>query len=86
MYVLEGMLCGHVVLRNDVGGMEEQLDDGVNGFRIDSTDIRQFAGVLARMLDKHAIPDSLLQAMGRASQELVPRLLIPSYAEAPAST
>ena len=82
MYVLEGMRRGHVVLRNDVGGMDEQLDDGVNGFRIDSKDIRQFAGVLARMLDKNATPDSRLQAMGRASQALVPRLLIPSYADA----
>jgi glycosyltransferase involved in cell wall biosynthesis len=82
IYVLEGMRCGHVVLRNDVGGMEEQLDDGVNGFRVDSRDIRQFAGVLARMLNKKATPDSRLQTMGRASQELVPRLLIPSYVDA----
>jgi glycosyltransferase involved in cell wall biosynthesis len=79
LYVMEGMSCGHIVLRNNAGGMEEQLDDGVNGFRIDSTDIRQFAGVLARVLNKNAMADSRLQAMGRASQELVPRLLIPSY-------
>ena len=62
--------------------MEEQLDDGVNGFRIDSTDIKQFAGILARVLDKRTMPDSRLQAMGRASQRLVARLLIPSYVDA----
>ena len=82
LYVIEGMRCGHIVLRNNAGGMEEQLDEGVNGFRIDSTDIRQFAGVLARMLNKRTMADSRLHAMGRASQELVPRLLIPSYVDA----
>jgi glycosyltransferase involved in cell wall biosynthesis len=80
--VIEGMSRGHIVLRNDAGGMEEQLDEGVNGFRIDGTDIRQFAGVLARVLDKRTMADSRLQTMGRASQELVNRLLIPSYVDA----
>jgi glycosyltransferase involved in cell wall biosynthesis len=82
LYVMEGMNCGHIVLRNNAGGMEEQLDDGVNGFRIDSTDIRQFARVLARLLNRSTMADSQLQAMGRASQELVPRLLISSYVDA----
>lgn len=82
LYVLEGMRCGHIVLRSNAGGMEEQLDDGVNGFRLDTADVRQFAGVLARVLNKRTMPDSQLQAMGRASQELVPRLLIPSYVDA----
>jgi glycosyltransferase involved in cell wall biosynthesis len=80
--VIEGMSCGHIVLRNDAGGMEGQLADGVNGYRIDSTDIRQFAGVLARVLDRRTMTDSRLQTMGRVSQELVTRLLIPSYADA----
>jgi glycosyltransferase involved in cell wall biosynthesis len=82
LYVIEGMCSGHIVLRNRGGGMEEQLDDGVNGFRIDSTDIRQFARVLERVLNKRTMPDSRLQTMGRASQELVARLLIPSYVDA----
>jgi hypothetical protein len=62
--------------------MQEQLDDGVNGFRLDGTDVRQFAATLARILDKKTMSDTQLQLMGRASQELVPRLLIPSYVEA----
>jgi glycosyltransferase involved in cell wall biosynthesis len=80
--VIEGMGFGHIVLRNDAGGMDEQLDDGVNGFRIDGTDIRQFAGILERVLNKRTMSDSRLQTMGRASQELVTRLLIPSYVDA----
>ena len=82
LYVIEGMCSGHVVLRNEGGGMEEQLDDGVNGFRIDSTDIRQFARVLEQVLNKKTTTNSGLQTMGRASQELVARLLIPSYVDA----
>ena len=37
--VAEGMSMGHVLLRNDVGGFEEQLAAGVNGYYIDGTDI-----------------------------------------------
>lgn len=80
--VIEGMCSGHIVLRNDSGGMEEQLDDGVNGFRIDSTNVRQFAGVLESVLNKKTMPDRRLQAMGRASQDLVTHLRIPSYVDA----
>ena len=46
VYVIEGMAMGHIVLRNDAGGMEEQLSEGVNGFRIDSRDVTQFAACL----------------------------------------
>ena len=35
LYVAEGMAMGHVVLRNETGGMEEELQPGVNGYRID---------------------------------------------------
>ena len=69
--VLEGMSVGHVVLRNDSGGMSEQLDDGVNGFKIEGRDVRQFAGVIERVLNKTSMQDLELQMMGRASQERV---------------
>lgn len=71
LYVLEGMCEGHVVIRNDCGGLEEQLRDGVNGFWIDSCDTRQFAGVLERVLNKTSMADQQLQVMGRASQEML---------------
>jgi len=82
LYVLEGMSTGHIVLRNDAGGLEEQLDETVNGFRIDSSDVKQFAGVLEVVLNKHSMTDQRLQAMGRASQEMVAGLRISSYADA----
>ena len=80
--VLEGMRMGHVVLRNDAGGMDEQLDEAVNGYRIDSGDIKQFAAVLDRVLNRRTTSDSRLQAMGRASQEMVAGLRVSSYAQA----
>lgn len=78
LYVVEGMRAGHIVLRNDAG-MSEQLDEGVNGFRIDSRDITQFARVLEGVLNTTTMSDERLQAMGRASQEIVCRLGISSY-------
>jgi hypothetical protein len=32
LYIAEGMLMGHIVLRNDSAGREEQLEEGKNGF------------------------------------------------------
>jgi glycosyltransferase involved in cell wall biosynthesis len=82
LYVLEGMSMGHIVLRNDAGGMEEQLAETVNGFRIDSGDVRQFADVLEVVLNRQGMPDGRLQAMGRASQEMTARLRVASYVDA----
>jgi glycosyltransferase involved in cell wall biosynthesis len=71
LYVAEGMAMGHVVLRNETGGFEEQLDEGVNGFTIKSDDIGQFVGVIERLLNTSKTSAAELHAMGRASQELI---------------
>jgi hypothetical protein len=54
----------------------------VNGFRVDSRDVRQFARVLEAVLNRSAMSDARLQAMGRASQEMVERLRVASYVDA----
>ena len=82
LYVIEGMAMGHIVLRNDAGGLEEQLAEGINGYRLDSRDIPQIARVLKIVLDRRATPDQRLQAMGRASQEMVADVEIASYVDA----
>jgi glycosyltransferase involved in cell wall biosynthesis len=71
LYVAEGMAMGHVVLRNDVCGQYEQLRDGVNGFRVDSSDVGKFAGVLERVLNKSTTSNEDLQRMGRVSQQMI---------------
>jgi glycosyltransferase involved in cell wall biosynthesis len=81
LYVLEAMRAGHVVLRNDVG-MREQLVEGVNGFGVDTHDIRQFAAVLERVLNRATTSDGQLAAMGVASQEIAGRMGISSYVDA----
>ena len=73
------MALGHVVVRNDAGGVDEQLVEGVNGYRIDSDDIVQIGGVIEEMLNIEKTSDGALQKMGKASQELIEPYLSPSY-------
>ncbi len=81
LYVAEGMAMGHVVLRSDTAGTEEQLRDGVNGFQVDIADTKQFAGVIACVLDRESTPNERLQAMGQASQEMIEPFRHGSYRE-----
>ena len=49
LFVFEGMLAGHPVLRNDSSGMEEQLEDGKNGFYLDTNDFDQVVATIERV-------------------------------------
>lgn len=71
LYVAEGMYMGHVVLRNNSGGMEEQLRDGENGYFIDHQDIRQFASRIEMILNKSTNSNADLMGMGKASQAII---------------
>jgi glycosyltransferase involved in cell wall biosynthesis len=79
LYVTEGMMMGHVVLRNEVGGLDEQLRDGVNGFLIDGASMDGFADVIERVLNKSRTSNEQLWRMGRASQELSEPFRYQSY-------
>ena len=59
---------GHVVLRNDAPGVDQQLVDGVNGLRVDNRDVEQFIRVIERLLNLAKTTNADLQAMGRSSQ------------------
>lgn len=76
----EGMLLGHVLLRNATGGVDEQPRDGVNGFLIDPTDVAAYGGRLRALLDRHATPDESLGAMGQVSRELITPFTTADYA------
>ncbi len=80
LYVAEGMLMGHLVLRNDSAGMDEQLKDGVNGYYINHHDIKQFAGVIEKILNKKT-SDEQLQKMGVNSQKIIQAYEKHSYIE-----
>ena len=80
--VAEGMAMGHVLLRTGVGGVDEQLVDGVNGFLVDSTELDGFSSMIERTLDRATTSDAALQTMGRASQDMIARYRNVSYLSA----
>lgn len=82
LYVAEGMFMGHVVLRNDSAGMEEQLKEGVNGYFINHRNVHQFANVIEKLLNKKVTSDAQLQAMGKASQDIISQYADQSYLSA----
>lgn len=71
LYVAESMFMGHVVVRNNSAGVDEQLQEGVNGYLIDHTDVPQIADVLEKLLNKDKTTDQKLQRMGEASQKII---------------
>ena len=62
---------GHIVLRNNSAGQDEQLQEGVNGYAIDHTDIKQFASVIECILNKESLSDAQLYKMGYNSQAII---------------
>lgn len=81
LYVAEGMLMGHIVLRNNSAGMQEQLKAGVNGFFIDHTDVKQFGKVIEKLLNKDKSSNHKLQKMGLESQKMMIDYTDNSYIE-----
>ena len=79
LYIAEGMLMGHVILRNDSAGREEQLRDGENGYFV-TDDVKQFAAQIERLAN-HATSNEELAAMGRRSQEIADAFTKGSYVE-----
>lgn len=79
LYVAEGMLMGHVILRNDSAGREEQLRDGENGYFV-TDDVKQFAAQIERLANRDATNEQLA-AMGRRSQEIADPFTKGSYLE-----
>jgi glycosyltransferase involved in cell wall biosynthesis len=69
--IQESLFMGHVVLRNDCSGIDEQLEVGRNGWLLDSDDIGQFADTLEAVLNRETTTNARLAAMGRRSQEMV---------------
>lgn len=70
LYVAEAMLMQCVLLRNNCAGVDEQLVDGVNGYLIDTNDIRHFSSRIEKLLSKKTANTDLL-AMSQASREMI---------------
>ncbi len=78
LYVAEGMAMGHIVLRNNSAGIDEQLKDGENGYYIATEDVEQFAEVIEKILNKK-ISDEELYAMGEKSRTIASKFLTQNY-------
>ncbi len=67
MSVLEAMAAGKPIIAPRVGGLEEIIDDGINGFLIDGREPQKFAEKCKLLADK---PD-LRTKMGEAARQKV---------------
>lgn len=77
--VAEAMWKGRPVVASRVGGIQDQIDNGVNGVLIDDpSDLAAFGAAVRRLLDDPALADRLGQAARvRVQREfLAPRLLM----------
>ncbi len=81
LYVAECMLMGHVILRSSVGGVDEQLREGKNGYLIDVTDIKQFANIIEKILNKDKTSNAKLVTMSEKSREIAKNFDSSSYLE-----
>jgi glycosyltransferase involved in cell wall biosynthesis len=79
LFVFEGMITGHPVLRNDSSGMEEQLVDGENGFYLDSNDFRQLVSTIEKLMNRETTTDEMLAAMSAKSYEIAKKQALVSY-------
>jgi glycosyltransferase involved in cell wall biosynthesis len=72
--MLEAMSCGRPVLRTPLGGCEEWIEDGVNGFVCPAAEVGALVETLKRALAvRHRWREMGLAAHGKVKRELDPR-------------
>ena len=81
LFVFEGMITGHPILRNDSSGVDEQLVPGKNGFLLPSDNILLVAEVFEKVLNKKKTPNSSLAKMSKQSYLISKALESKSYDE-----
>jgi glycosyltransferase involved in cell wall biosynthesis len=70
LFVFEGMISGHPLLRNDCSGVDEQLKDGENGYLVPGNDYRQLVETIERVLNKNTTSNEALAAMSQISYDM----------------
>lgn len=63
--IIEGMLAEKPVISSCVGGIPEIIDNGINGFMIDSFDVHEGAEYISSLLRD----EDLMRSMGRAAKQ-----------------
>jgi len=70
LFVYEGMIAGHPIFRNDCSGIEEQLEDGKNGFYLETKDFWQVVDTIEKTLSKKHTSNKLLASMSKRAYEI----------------
>ncbi len=79
LFVFEGMIAGHPILRNDSSGMEEQLIPGKNGFQLDSDDYQQVVKTIEKFLNLSQTSNEQLAKMSHVSYNIAKQQAHNSY-------
>jgi glycosyltransferase involved in cell wall biosynthesis len=78
LFVAEGMLMGHVLLRNHTSGWQEQVLDGENGYLFDDLNVDDLAKKISIILSKNN-SDEKLAEMGLKSQQIAAKFSNANY-------
>jgi glycosyltransferase involved in cell wall biosynthesis len=70
IFVFEGMVAGHPLLRNEVSGFSEQLENGENGYLLKNNSYKQVLGVIEQILNKDSTANKQLSNMSQRSNEI----------------
>ena len=79
IFVYEGMAFGHPIVRNECAGQEEQLIDGVDGFKVDSKDFTGLVKTIDMILDKSKTSASTLAKMSKESEKIARGATVSNY-------
>lgn len=77
--VFDGLAYGHPVLRNDCSGYEEQLIDGVNGWKTSTEDWQGFVETIADVLSIEKTSNQKLASMSRESVKIAKKYAKSKY-------
>ncbi len=77
--VFDGMAFGHPLLRNDCSGYEEQLVDGVNGWRTSTEDWQGLVSSIEEILNKGKTSNSKLASMSKESVKIAQKFADTKY-------
>ena len=78
LYVVEGMLMGHPLIRNMTPGWQEQIKDGENGFVVDTLDLDSLVESIGKLLSKELSNHKLVE-MSRSSQRIASNFSSANY-------
>lgn len=79
IFVYEGMAFGHPIIRNDCYGMEEQIIDGKNGWKVTSADFESLCNAIEESLNLEKTSNDKLAKMSKVSEEIAEKATHPEY-------